>query len=35
MEILEFAGLSDIKDKSVSLLSGGEKQRTAIAMGIG
>lgn len=31
MEILEFAGLSDIKDKSVSLLSGGEKQRTAIA----
>lgn len=31
MEILEFAGLSDIKDKSVSLLSGGEKQRAAIA----
>lgn len=31
MEILEFAGLSDMKDKPVSLLSGGEKQRTAIA----
>lgn len=30
-EILEFVELSDMKDKSVSLLSGGEKQKVAIA----